>query len=243
MKSGNPFLNSRRFAKVEAVDGSVMTFNGTLNKTAMLLVILLLGASWTWSDGTWAGAPVFSGKMMIGLFGGFVLALITSFRPQLALYTAPIYAFLEGMFLGGLSSYLESMYPGIVIPAVVLTLGILLGMLVTYRAGLIPVTKRFVIGVFSATAGIGVCYLLSWILGMFGVGIPLIHEGGMFGILFSVFVIVIAALNLILDFHMIEEFSDQGMPQYMEWYGAFALMVTLVWLYIEILRLLAKTRD
>jgi uncharacterized YccA/Bax inhibitor family protein len=243
MKSGNPFLNERRFTDVRAMDEEVMTFNGTLNKTALLLFIVILGASWTWSDASWTGAPAFSGKMVIGLIGGGILALVTIFQPQLARYTAPIYAFLEGMFLGGLSSYFEGMYPGIVIPAVVLTLGILVGMLVTYRARIIPVTKRFIIGVFSATVGIGVFYLLSIVLGLFGVGIPMMWDGGFFGIAFSLFVIVIAALNLILDFHMIEVFSERGMPQFMEWYGAFSLMVTLVWLYMEILRLLAKTRD
>jgi uncharacterized YccA/Bax inhibitor family protein len=137
----------------------------------------------------------------------------------------------------------EAMYPGIVIPAIVLTFGIMIGMLVTYRSGLIKVTERFRIGVISATMGIALFYLIAMGLGFFGISIPFLFEGGTFGILFSLFVIVIAALNLVLDFDMIEQLSSAGMPRFMEWYGAFALMVTLVWLYIEILRLLAKTRE
>ncbi len=245
MKSGNPFFSESRLRAIQdsAIGAETMTFNGALNKTALLFVILLLGASWTWADMTWTTAPAFSGKMIIGLIGGFALAIVTAFKPELARYTAPVYAFLEGMFLGGLSAYFEGMYPGIVIPAIVLTFGIMIGMLVTYRSGLIKVTAKFRIAVVSATAGIALFYLIAMGLGFFGITIPFLFEGGMFGILFSVFVIVIAALNLMLDFDMIEQFSSAGMPRHMEWYGGFALMVTLVWLYIEILRLLAKTRD
>lgn len=246
MKSGNPFLNERRFqsAATQMDASEVMTFNGALNKTALLILILLLGASWTWADMSWTtpGAG-FSGKMWIGLIGGLVLALATIFKPQWAHITAPAYAFLEGMFLGGLSAFFEGMYPGIVLPAVVLTMGILVGMLVTYRAGLIPVTQKFRIGVISATGGVAVFYLISMALGFFGVSIPFVHGGGIMGIGFSLVVIVIATLNLVLDFDLIARLSAAGAPRKMEWYGAFSLMVTLVWLYIEILRLLAKTRE
>jgi uncharacterized YccA/Bax inhibitor family protein len=184
-----------------------------------------------------------SGKMIIGLIGGLIAAVATAFRPQWAPISAPIYAFLQGMFLGGLSAFFEARYPGIVVPAVVLTFGILVGMLVTYRAGLIPVTQKFRIGVISATAGVAVFYLLTLVLGMFGIGIPFVHEGGTLGIIFSLVVIGIATLNLVLDFDLIARLSASGAPKQMEWYGAFALMVTLVWLYIEILRLLGKTRE
>ncbi|MCZ7556902.1 MAG: Bax inhibitor-1/YccA family protein [Bacteroidia bacterium] len=245
MNSGNPFLKESRLRAIQesAVGSETMSFNGALNKTALLFLILLVGASWTWSDMSWTGAQGFSGKMLIGLLGGFVLALVTAFKPHLARYISPVYAFLQGMFLGGLSSIFEGMYPGIVIPAIVLTFGIMVGMLVTYRSGLIRVTEKFRIGVISATMGIALFYLIAMGLGFFGISIPFLFEGGMFGILFSLFVIVIAALNLVLDFDMIEQLSAAGMPKHMEWYGAFALMVTLVWLYIEILRLLAKTRE
>ncbi len=245
MNSGNPMISERRLrdSMQQYAGAEPMTFNGALNKTGLLFLILLLGASWTWAEAGWGGTPGFSGKMMIGLFGGFILALVTAFKMDWARYTAPVYAFLQGMFLGGLSAYFEAMYPGIVIPAIMLTFGIMFAMLVTYRAGLIPVTQKFRVGVMAATGGIALFYLASWILGMFGIGIPFIHEGGVFGIAFSLFVVGIAALNLVLDFDLIERFAEAGAPKHMEWYGAFALMVTLVWLYIEVLRLLAKTRE
>lgn len=245
MNSGNPMMSERRLrTQIAQYGGSeTMTFNGALNKTGLLFLILLLGASWTWADVGWTGAPAFSGKMIIGLIGGFVFLLVTVFRMEWARYTAPVYAFLQGMFLGGLSAYFEAMYPGVVMPAVVLTFGIMLGMLVTYRSGIIPVTQKFRIGVVAATGGIALFYIAAMALGFFGIQIPFLFEGGVFGIGFSLFVIGIAALNLVLDFDLIERFSQAGAPKHMEWYGAFALMVTLVWLYIEILRLLAKTRE
>jgi uncharacterized YccA/Bax inhibitor family protein len=243
--SGNPLLGEGRMRELaHAVDATeAMTFNGALNKTGLLFLILLLGAAWTWADIGAAPVGGFSGKMIIGLVGGLILALVTVFKMAWAPYTAPAYAFFQGMFLGGLSAYFEGMYPGIVLPAVALTFGILIGMLATYRAGLIPVTQKFRIGVLSATGGIALFYLASIVLGMFGIQIPFLFEGGILGIGFSLFVIVIATLNLIIDFDMIDRMSDAGMPRQMEWYGAFALMVTLIWLYLEILRLLAKTRD
>lgn len=245
MRSGNPLLGERRFERIlqSAAGSEPMTFNGALNKTALLFLILLLGAAWTWADLGAAPAAGFSGKMMIGLFGGLILALVTVFKMEWARYTAPAYAFLEGMFLGGLSAYFEAMYPGVVIPAIVLTFGIMVGMLVTYRSGLIPVTQKFRTGVVAATGGIALFYLIALGLGFFGIQIPFLFEGGALGIGFSVFVIIIATLNLILDFDLIDRMSQSGMPRHMEWYGAFALMVTLVWLYIEILRLLGKTRE
>jgi uncharacterized YccA/Bax inhibitor family protein len=245
MNSGNPLLGEKRLQAImqSAAGSEPMTFNGALNKTAMLFFILLLGAAWTWADLSAGAAPGFSGKMIIGLVGGLVLALVTVFKMEWARYTAPAYAFLQGMFLGGLSAYFEAMYPGVVIPAIVLTFGIMVGMLVTYRSGLIPVTQKFRTGVVAATGGIAVFYLIAMGLGFFGIQIPFLFEGGLFGIGFSLFVIGIATLNLLLDFDMIDRMSGTGMPRHMEWYGAFALMVTLVWLYIEILRLLAKTRE
>lgn len=243
--SGNPLLGESRLRDMAQSIGATetMTFNGALNKTAILFFILLLGAAWTWADISTTTAGVFSGKMIVGLVVGLILALVTVFKVAWAPYTAPAYAFFQGMFLGGLSAYFEGMYPGIVLPAVALTFGILIGMLATYRAGLIPVTQKFRIGVISATGGIAIFYLFSIVLGMFGIQIPFLFEGGIFGIGFSLFVIVIATLNLVIDFDMIDRMSDAGMPRQMEWYGGFALMVTLIWLYIEILRLLAKTRD
>lgn len=245
MNSGNPLLGENRLRRIAdaAVGSEPMTFNGALNKTALLFLILLLGAAWTWADVSAGAAPGFSAKMIVGLVGGLILAIVTVFKMEWARYTAPAYAFFEGMFLGGLSAVFEAMYPGVVIPAIVLTFGIMVGMLVTYRSGLIPVTQKFRTGVIAATGGIAVFYLIAMGLGFFGIQIPFLFEGGLLGIGFSVFVIIIATLNLILDFDMIDRMSEAGMPRFMEWYGAFALMVTLIWLYLEILRLLAKTRE
>ena len=171
------------------------------------------------------------------------MAIITVFKKQWAAVSAPIYALLEGLAMGGISSIFEARFPGIVIQAVGLTFGTLLCLLLAYKSGMIRATENFKMGVVAATGGIFIVYLVSWVLGMFGVGIPFIHESGLIGIGFSLFVVVIAALNLVLDFDFIESGAAQGAPKYMEWYAAFGLMVTLIWLYLEILRLLAKLKD
>jgi len=244
MKTGNPIFNEKRFQAQTTVlpRSESMTVNGTINKTGLLFLILTIGAVLTWADVGWGGAEALSGKAMIGLFGGLVFGLVTAFKPLWAHYTAPIYAFCEGLFLGGLSSFFEARFPGIVMPAVLITLGIMGGMLAVYRTHLIPITQQFRMGVVSATAGIALLYVASMILGMFGVSIPFLFEGNIFGIVFSLFIIGIASLNLLLDFDFIERAVDEGFPAVMEWYAGFGLMVTLVWLYIEVLRLLAKSR-
>jgi uncharacterized YccA/Bax inhibitor family protein len=178
-----------------------------------------------------------------GLLGGFVVALVTVFKKNWAMVTAPIYALLEGLVLGALSAVFEARFPGIVIQAVGLTFGTLFALLMAYKSGLIKATENFKLGVVAATGGIALVYLASLALGFFGVSIPFIHGSGPIGILFSLFVVVIAALNLVLDFDFIEGGAAAGAPKYMEWYAAFGLLVTLIWLYIEILRLLAKLRS
>ena len=213
-----------------------------MNKSAVLLLLVLLSSVWTWrlyytaagSLGVW----IFGGAI-----GGFIVAMITVFKKQWAAMTAPLYALLEGLVLGGISSMLEGSYPGIVIQAVGLTFGTLFGLLFAYKSGMIKATENFKLGVVSATGGIAVVYMVTMLLGFFGIRMPYIHESGMIGIGFSLFVVIIAALNLVLDFDFIESVAAQGAPKYMEWYGAFGLMVTLIWLYIEILRLLSKMRE
>jgi len=182
------------------------------------------------------------GIAWVGAIGGLILAIATIMKKQWAPITAPIYAGLEGLFIGGISAFFELNYPGIVMQAIMLTFGTLAALLVVYKSGLISVTQNFRMGVAAATGGIFLIYMASFIMSFFGAGIPLIHSSGMFGIGFSLVVIVIAALNLVLDFDFIERGSQMGVPKYMEWYGAFALIVTLIWLYIEILRLLSKLR-
>jgi uncharacterized YccA/Bax inhibitor family protein len=242
LRSGNPALGADTFTRVSPIVGhETMTIGGTVNKTAMSLAVLFVAAMYVWGRGAAGQLPM---PLVIGgVIGGFVVAMVTVFKQTWAPYTTPLYAALEGLALGGISYVFERSYPGIVAQAVFLTFGTLGALLFAYRSGIIRATENFKLGVFAATGGIGVVYLLSFVLGFFGIGVPLIHSSGTFGILFSLFVVVIAALNLVLDFDFIEEGAERGAPKYMEWYGAFGLLVTLVWLYLEILRLLAKLQS
>jgi len=221
-----------------------MTVGGTVNKTTMLLALTMITAVYTWGRFNETHDPAsVQGLMIIGLVGGLIVAMITVFKTQAAPYTAPVYALLEGLFLGGISAMFEARMPGVVIQAVGLTFGTLFCLLAAYRSGLIKATENFKLGVVAATGGICLLYLVNIVMGLFGHSIGFIHESGTFGILFSAFVVVIAALNLVLDFDFIERGAEQGAPKYMEWYGAFGLLVTLIWLYLEILRLLSKSRE
>ena len=242
MRTGNPALNAKTFTGYAATERA-MTIEGTVNRTGLLLVLLLLGAGWSWrvfyAEGVAATMPYIWG----GALGGFVVALVTIFKKEWAAVTAPVYAVLEGLCLGALSGFFETQFPGIVLQAVGLTFGTLLALLVAYKSGVIKATENFKLGVVAATGGIALVYIATLVLGFFGVAIPFIHGSGPLGILFSLFVVVIAALNLVLDFDFIETGAAQGAPRFMEWYAAFGLMVTLIWLYLEILRLLAKLRS
>ncbi|SVB12169.1 uncharacterized protein METZ01_LOCUS165023 [marine metagenome] len=242
LRSGNPALSANTFTEIPRVVGQeVMTIGGTVNKTAMALAILFITATYVWGQGTAGTLPM--GLVWGGFIGGFIVAMVTVFKHAWAPYTTPLYAAFEGAALGGISFIFEQQYPGIVSQAIFLTFGTLGALLVAYRSGIIKATENFKLGVAAATGGIFLVYLLSFIVGFFGVEVPLIHSSGTFGILFSLFVVVIAALNLVLDFDFIEEGAERGAPKYMEWYGAFGLLVTLIWLYLEILRLLAKLQS
>ena len=237
-RSGNPSLNAKTFSGFDLTTGATMTIMGTVQKTALSLLLLMTTALFTWNLPL--GDPRVNGLMMLGVFGGLGVAILTVFKHHLAKYTVPAYALLQGLALGGISKFFESMYPGIVNQAVMLTFGTLGALLLAYSSGLIKATENFKLGVVAATGGIAFVYLISWVLGMFGVGVPMIHGNSNMSILFSIGVVIIAALNLVLDFDFIEEAAENGAPKYMEWYGAFGLLVTLVWFYLEILRLLAK---
>jgi uncharacterized YccA/Bax inhibitor family protein len=242
MRSGNPALTADTFTRsLGASDAERMTLGGTVNKTALSLGILLVAASYVWNRGV--GDPLVGVWVMGAVVGGAIVALVTVFKQTWAPYTTPAYAALEGVALGGISVVFESRYPGIVSQAVFLTFGTLGALLLAYRSGAIRATENFKLGVAAATGGIALLYLLSFVLGFFGISVPLIHSSGTFGILFSLFVVVIAALNLVLDFDFIEQGVERGAPKHMEWYGAFGLLVTLVWLYLEILHLLAKLQS
>ena len=252
IRSGNPALKESTFldlgsGTVVSRDAGAMTLNGTVNKTGILLLLAVLTAAFAWSQSVTVGpdgvptiAPGVVGYMLGGAIGGFILALITIFKKAWSPVTAPLYALVEGFFLGSISAMYELRFDGIVFQAVLLTFGTLFALLMAYRSGLIKATENFKLGVVAATGGIALVYLATIVLGFFNINIPLIHESGIVGIGFSLFVIVIAALNLVLDFDFIENGVEQGAPKYMEWYGAFGLMVTLVWLYLEFLRLLSK---
>ena len=239
MRSSNPTLTGSAFRDAYGTavrQDQTMTLDGTVNKTGIMLLLVVAGAAYSWSAD--------SGFLMyFGMFGGLIAALATVFRPHWSMYTAPAYALLEGLFLGTVSAFFEGMYPGIVKLAVTLTFGVAFSVLMLYRSGIIKPTENFKLIVVGATGGIAVTYMITWILGFFGITVGLIHGNGLFGIGFSLFVVAIAALNLVMDFDFIEEAAERQAPKYMEWYGAFSLMVTLIWLYIEVLRLLAKLQS
>ena len=246
MRTANPALKESVFTEAAyGTRGETMTINGTVNRTGILLLLVMAAAWYSWTrsapgpNGVIAPNPL----IFVGAIGGFIVALITIFKKTLAPITAPIYAVLEGLFLGGLSAMFEARFHGIAAQATFGTVGVLGGLLLAYRSGLIKATENFKLGVFAATAGIAVLYLVSFVMSFFGKSIGFIHSTGTWGIAFSVFVVIIAALNLVLDFDFIENGEAAGAPKYMEWYAAFGLLVTLVWLYIEILRLLSKMRS
>lgn len=237
-RSGNPTLRENTFTGVRAYDDmQAMTIEGTVNKTFVLLMMVVISASLAWSN-----PAKFLPLAFVCAIIGFIVALVTVFKKQWSSVTSPIYAACEGIVLGSISLIMERSYPGIVIQAVSLTFGTLFCLLMAYKSKLIQATENFKLGVVAATGGIALVYIINMVMGFFGRRIPFIHESGVFGIGFSVFVVIIAALNLVLDFDFIEKGAEQKAPKYMEWYGAFGLMVTLVWLYLEILRLLAKLR-
>jgi len=246
MQTANPVLSNKTFDRFMgfASPENTMTVGGTVNKTGVLLVCALASAAWTWGRFSTANPA----ELMPYLFGGgivgFVLAMITTFKMSWAPITAPLYALAEGLVLGGLSAMLEAKYPGIAVQAVAMTFGTLACMLLAYQTGVIRATERFKLGVIAATGAIFLVYMVSWLLSLFGFhGFAFLNGNGLIGIGVSVVIVGIAALNLILDFDLIESGSQRGAPKFMEWYGAFALMVTLIWLYIEIVRLLSKLRS
>ena len=240
MRSGNPALNRNTFSNTRTVSGDqAMTIDGTVNKTSLCLLLLMTTAIYTWNN------PELSAVLFFPIIiGTFVLLIITLFNKKMAPFTVPMYCLLEGGLLGGISALADAMYPGIANQAICLTFGILAALLMLYKSKMIAVTDNFRLGIFSATFGIFIVYMLNIVLSLFGFSFmgPLFGNSTT-GILFSLFVVGIAAFNLVLDFDFIEQGAEQGAPKYMEWYGAFGLMITLIWLYIEILNLLMKLRS
>jgi len=229
---------------VSGFAGDTMTVSGTVNKAGVLLLLCVASAAWTWNRFFATGDPASVAPMMVvGGIGGFILALVTIFKKQWAGVTAPLYSLAQGALLGGISAMFELRYHGIAIQAVMLTFGTLVAMLLAYRTGLIKVTDRFRLGVVAATGGVALFYLAQFVLGFFGITFHTVNSSSPIGIGFSLLVVGVAALNLVLDFDLIENGARYNAPKYMEWYSAFALMVTLIWLYLEMLRLLSKFRS
>lgn len=253
-KSSNPIFSKTKFNSSAYVtdQSQVMTMNGTINKTFAMLLMVIVSASITWRAAlpyteTAEGISLYNPGlvmtlMMTGLIGGLISALVTIFKKEWSMVTAPIYAIFQGLFLGGLSATVEAMFPGLVIKAVMLTFGVFFLMLMAYRMQIIKPTQKLMMGIFIATAAIALFYLVQMILNMFGIILPT-QENGLIGIGFSVVVVAIAALNLILDFKMVEDGVANNAPKYFEWFASFGLMVTLIWLYIEILHLLMKLQS
>jgi len=242
LRSNNPVLKESAFAG-QIATGETMTMQGTANKTGLLLLLVVATAAYTWglshSESPEAAVP----WMIGGAIGGFVLALVTVFKKQWSPFTAPVYALLEGFFLGGISAMFERSYPGIATQAVMLTFAVLFVLLLAYKTGLVKATRGFKLGVMAATGAIALVYLANMVMSLFfHTQMSFLYSSTPLGIGISVVVVIIAALNLVLDFDMIETGARMNAPKYMEWYGAFGLMVTLIWLYLEILRLLAKSR-
>jgi uncharacterized YccA/Bax inhibitor family protein len=251
MKTSNPALGDKTFQDLannqsgSLTDAGRMTLSGTVNKTGILLLCVMATAAWTWHQFLVSGDMAAVAPLMIaGMIGGFICAMVTIFKKEWSPVTAPIYALLEGLVLGGLSAVFEARYPGIGIQAVSLTFGTLFILLLLYSSGIIKVTEKFRLGIIAATGGIMVFYLLEMVLGFFHINyFASVNSSSPVGIGFSLVVVAIAALNLVLDFDFIERGVQVGAPRYMEWYGAFGIIVTLVWLYLEILRLLSKMRS
>ncbi len=239
-KSSNPTLGGFKRVSHSTNNRNLMTLNGTSNKTLLLLVLVLLGGYLGWTQ---VSPTLYFPLLIITLITGIGIGITLAFKPMLAKYLAPLYAIVEGLFLGFVSMFFELMFPGIITQAILLTISVIFLMLVLYRNEIIKVTQKFKSIVILATGAIFLTYLVSVILNLFGSGIPLIHSSGTVGIIFSVFVVIIASLNLLLDFDFIDKQIENKVHKDMEWYGAFALLVTIVWLYLEILKLLAKTRN
>lgn len=249
-ESGNPTLSEKIFSRSAGeVSSEVMTVRGTINKFGFLLLMVIGGAAFTWSKYydqilVQTAAQSVMTYLWVGVLGGLGCALAISFKPNWSPYLAPAYGILEGLFLGALSAIVndafQEKYPGMVMQAVGLTFGVAIAMFLLYNFRIIKATEKFKSIIISATMGIAVFYLITLVMRMFGVNMPFMYDSSALGIGISLFVIAIAALNLILDFDRIEQGADMGAPKFMEWYGAFGLLVTMVWLYLEILKLLMR---
>jgi uncharacterized YccA/Bax inhibitor family protein len=244
-QSGNPTLSQKIFDRsLQQQDAGTMSVRGAINKFGFLLFMVLAGAAYTWYLYYNNQTQTMTTLMWVGIVGGLISVIVISMKPTLAPYLSPAYGILEGFFLGAISAIMNDAfsekYPGLIMQAVGLTFGVAIAMFLLYNFRVIKATERFKSIIFTATAGIAVFYLITLVLRLFNVNIPFMYDSSVLGIGLSIFVVAIAALNLIIDFDMIEKGAEMGAPKFMEWYGAFGLLVTMVWLYVEILRLLSR---
>ncbi len=246
-QSGNPTLSEKIFERsADRTETGLMTVRGTIVKFGFLLMMVIVGAVYTWNMYYNMQQTSMSTFLMIGLFGGMITGLVISFKPTLAKYLAPAYGLLEGFVLGAFSAIINDMFkeknPDLVITAVGLTLGVAVAMFLLYSFRIIKPTQKFKAVIVSSIMGIGIFYLITIVLSLFHINIPFMNIGNSspLAIGINLFIVAIAALSLILDFEMIEVGANTGAPKYMEWYGAFGLLVTMVWLYLEILKLLSR---
>lgn len=241
-KSGNPALNKNTFNNLQPITGEAMTLDGVAGKSLALFLLCVGAGVFGWqlaAEKLEMVAPYVLGSILVA----FVVAIVTIFKKNWSPFTAPLYAVLEGFALGAISQIFEREFEGIVLQALLLTGGIFVSMLFLYLFRIIKATENFKLGVAAATGGIALYYIANLVVGFFGTQLPLIHSNSGWGIGFTVLVIIIAALNLVVDFDFIEQGVEKKAPKFMEWYASFGLFVTVVWLYLEILRLLAKARS
>jgi uncharacterized YccA/Bax inhibitor family protein len=241
MRTANPALKESTFRGLRAGVGEpAMTLRGTASKSLALVLLTVFAASFSWNAVAAGNVAIVGPLTLIGGIGGLVVAMITIFKPRLSPWTAPLYAVLEGVLLGGISAIYNARYAGLPAQAVMLTFGVFIALLLAYRSGMVRATENFRLGVIAATGGIMIMYLISFVLRLFGMPMAFLHDSSLLSIGISAVVVVVAALNLVLDFDFIEKGVENGAPKFMEWYAAFGLLVTLVWLYLEMLRLLGK---
>ncbi|GAA0453913.1 Bax inhibitor-1/YccA family protein [Alkalibacillus silvisoli] len=242
MRAGNPALQNKTFSHNQArFSDEIMTINGTVRRTLILALLLLITATYSWHQYQ-QDSEALGGFIAIAAISSLGVAILTAFVPRFAPVTAPIYVLLKGLSIGFISAYYETMFEGIVFQAALLTIATLIAMLIVYRLGIIRVTSKFRLGVLSATGAIFIAYMISFFGRFFGFQIPHLHEATLLGIVISVVIVIVAALNLVIDFDFIERKANKQAAKYMEWYAAFGLMVTIIWLYLEIVRLLAKIK-
>jgi len=247
LRTSNPALSDKVFQDQVGNSGPRMTIQGAVNKSLMMICLVIGAAYFSWQSaypGGWTNSslPEIPSWYLPVIIIAFIIALVIIFKKTWAPVLAPVYALLEGSSLGALSAIFETRYPGIVLQAVLCTFGTFFALLMVYKSGLIKVTENFKLGLIAATGGIAIVYVIDMVISFFGMNVPLIHENGPLGIGVSIFITIVAALNLVLDFDFIEKGAESGAPKFMEWYSAFGLLVTLIWLYLEILRLLSKGR-